>query len=57
MSASVGGHTEIVKYLCEVGGKELVMMTDKVSACVLIHACIFVKMLIEVAYLHTYVHA
>jgi hypothetical protein len=26
------GHLEVVKYLCEQGGKELLMLTDKVSA-------------------------
>jgi hypothetical protein len=31
MSASRGGHMEIVKYLCEVGGKKLLMRADKVS--------------------------
>ena len=29
MSASRGGHVEVVRYLCEVGGKELLMMTDE----------------------------
>jgi hypothetical protein len=38
MLASVGGYMEVVKYLCEVGGKELVMMKDDVSACVLTYA-------------------
>ena len=32
MHASGEGHVEVVRYLCEVGGKELLMMTDKVSA-------------------------
>ena len=31
MWASGSGHLEVVKYLCEVGGKELVMMTCNVS--------------------------
>ncbi len=30
-TASWGGHLEVVKYLCEQGGKELLMLTDKVS--------------------------
>ena len=32
MSASDGGHMEVVEYLCDLGGKELLMMTDNVSA-------------------------
>jgi hypothetical protein len=31
MSASSGGHMEVVKYLCEVGGEELLMRADEVS--------------------------
>ncbi len=31
MLASKGGHMEIVRYLYDVGGKELLMMTDEVS--------------------------
>ncbi len=44
----------VVKYLCEVGGKELMVMTDKVSACGLIYGT---NADIQVAYVHTYVHA
>ncbi len=32
-AASFEGHFEVVKYLHEAGGKELLMLTDKVSAC------------------------
>jgi hypothetical protein len=31
MSASIGGHMEVVKYLCEVEGKKLLMRAYKVS--------------------------
>ena len=31
MSACEGGHLDVVKYVCEIGGKELVMATDEVS--------------------------
>jgi hypothetical protein len=31
MSACSGGHLDVVKYVCEIGGKELVMATDSVS--------------------------
>ncbi len=31
MKACEGGHLDVVKYLCEIGGKELVMATDKVN--------------------------
>ena len=31
MSACEGGHLDVVKYVCEIGGKELVMATDWVS--------------------------
>jgi hypothetical protein len=31
MSACLGGHLDVVKYVCEIGGKELVMATDFVS--------------------------
>jgi hypothetical protein len=30
MSAADNGHLEVVKYLVEVGGKELLMLVDKV---------------------------
>jgi hypothetical protein len=30
-TACYNGHLEVVKYLCEQGGKELLMLTDKVS--------------------------
>jgi hypothetical protein len=41
MSASRGGHMEIVKYLCQLGGKELLVRADKVSGRmhVLMRAC------------------
>ena len=29
--ASENGHLEVVKHLCERGGKELLLLTDKVS--------------------------
>jgi hypothetical protein len=38
-SAAGGGHIEVVKYLCEVGGKELIMHINKVrcdAMCVLV---------------------
>jgi hypothetical protein len=39
--ASEGGHLEVVKYLFDqVGGKELLMLTDKVSACG-VRVCVF----------------
>jgi hypothetical protein len=31
MKACSGGHLDVVKYVCEIGGKELVMATDMVS--------------------------
>jgi hypothetical protein len=31
MSAYEEGHLDIVKYLCEVGGRELLMVKDEVS--------------------------
>jgi hypothetical protein len=31
MYASSQGHMEVVKYLCEVGGKELLMTMENVS--------------------------
>jgi hypothetical protein len=31
MSACKGGNLDVVKYVCEIGGKELVMATDEVS--------------------------
>ena len=31
MRASEGGHMEVVKYLYDLGGKELLMMTSEVS--------------------------
>ncbi len=31
MLACARGHLDVVKYVCEVGGKELVMATDTVS--------------------------
>jgi hypothetical protein len=34
MRASRGGHMEVVKYLYDLGGKELLMMRNNVSACV-----------------------
>ena len=37
--AAGGGHIEVVKYLCEVGGKELIMRLDQVrcdAMCVLV---------------------
>jgi hypothetical protein len=34
MSACEGGHLDVVKYVCEVGGKELVMARSKVSGTV-----------------------
>ena len=30
MSACKGGHLDVVKYVCEIGGKELIMATDMV---------------------------
>jgi hypothetical protein len=54
MSASVGGHTEVVKCLCEVGGKELMMMKDRVSTCEPIYACILVQW--QVWKSHTCIH-
>jgi hypothetical protein len=38
-SAAKGGHIEVVKYLCEVGGKDLIMRLDQVrcdAICVLV---------------------
>ena len=32
MSACKGGHLDVVKYVCEIGGKELVMPMDIVSS-------------------------
>ncbi len=32
-AASFNGHLEVVKYLYEVGGKELLKLNDNVSAC------------------------
>jgi hypothetical protein len=46
MSASSGGHMEVVKYLCEVGGKELLMKSITVSGrmhvlmCACRHVCV-----------------
>ena len=31
MAASLGGHMEVVRYLYDLGGKELLMVTDRVS--------------------------
>jgi hypothetical protein len=31
MSACEKKHLDVVKYVCEVGGKELIMVTDKVG--------------------------
>jgi hypothetical protein len=55
ISASKGGHIEVVKYLCEVGGKELVMMTDMVSAeCLFAHVCTNVDVQVCI---HAYIRA
>ena len=46
MMASAGGHMEVVKYLYDLGGKELLMMTDEVSVWMHVwmrgcrHACV-----------------
>jgi hypothetical protein len=47
--ASYEGHLEVVKYLHEAGGKELLMLTDYVSApvvcatvCVCVCVCVYV---------------
>jgi hypothetical protein len=37
--ASGQGHLEVVKYLCEQGGKELLMLTNKASAFRLMDLC------------------
>jgi hypothetical protein len=43
--ACYNAHLEAVKYLCEVGGKELLMLKDNVSACGVrvVCACVFVS--------------
>jgi hypothetical protein len=38
-TASDKGHLEVVKYLCEQGGKELLMLTNKASAFRLMDLC------------------
>ena len=40
-ATSEGGHLEVVRYLYDVGGKALLMSTDKVSvtACVCVCVC------------------
>jgi hypothetical protein len=40
--ASEGGHVEVVKYLYDLGGKELLMMTDYVSVWMHVWMCVVV---------------
>ena len=42
MRASYGGHMEVVKYLYDLGGKELLMMTRKVSVWMHVWTCVVV---------------
>ncbi len=43
--ASSKGHLEVVKFLCEQGGKELLMLTNKASG--LLHLSMFVLAFVQ----------
>ncbi len=43
MLACQAGHLDVVKYVCEVGGKELVIVTDMVSGFGLSAAVVYAR--------------
>jgi len=53
LMAAQQGHLEVVKYLCENGGDELLVWRDQVSMCMYVFHCVYV---FECVYVSVYVH-